>query len=204
MLKDVYSIDEKKFKDNLDMMVEVLDMKTLITKRLRDMSLGERMKCELAASLFHDPKILFLDEPTIGLDVVSSQSIRKFLKTINKEKKCTMILTSHYMGDIEALCNRVVIINKGKKMYDGLLTDLKNKYAPERKIEIFLGSLEEKKLFASIKAPKRISENIGIIRVQKDKMGDIVTEVFEKFEPENISISDIDTEEVIAKLFQKK
>jgi ABC-2 type transport system ATP-binding protein len=115
-----------------------------------------------------------------------------------------MILTSHYMGDIEALCNRVVIINKGKKMYDGLLTDLKNKYAPERKIEIFLGSLEEKKLFASIKAPKRISENIGIIRVQKDKMGDIVTEVFEKFEPENISISDIDTEEVIAKLFQKK
>jgi ABC-2 type transport system ATP-binding protein len=204
MLKDVYSIDDKKFKANLEMMVGVLDMKTLIVKRLRDMSLGERMKCELAASLLHDPKIIFLDEPTIGLDVVSSQSIRKFLKAVNKEKKCTMILTSHYMGDIEALCERVVIINQGKKMYDGLLADLKNKYAPERKIEIFLGSLEEKKLFASIKGPKKISESIGIIRVQKDKMGDIVTEVFEKFEPENISISDIDTEEVIAKLFQKK
>lgn len=204
LLKEVYSVDDIRFKKNLDLIAETLQMKDLLTKRLRNMSLGERMKCELAASFLHDPKVIFLDEPTIGLDVVSSQSIRNFLKNINKEKKCTLILTSHYMGDIEALCKRVVIINQGMKMYDGDLKQLKAKYAPERRIEIFLANLEERKLFTTIKAKKRICEGVGIIEADKATLGNVVKEIFEKFAPENVTISDADTEEVIRKIFSEK
>jgi ABC-2 type transport system ATP-binding protein len=169
------------------------------------MSLGERMKCELAASFLHDPKVVFLDEPTIGLDVVSSRSIRKFLKMMNQEKQCTFILTSHYIGDIEELCKRVVIIAQGKKVYDGLLSQLKTEYAPEKRIEIFLENIEEKKKFAHLKIDgKRLDENRGIIYVNKDKLGEISKEVFSKFSIENILITDPDTEEIIRKIFAEK
>lgn len=203
MLKVIYSISEKNYKNNLEMMVETLNMKELLGKRLRNMSLGERMKCELAASFLHSPKVIFLDEPTIGLDIVSSKSIRDFLKEINKRTKTTMILTSHYMDDIEYLCKRVVIIDKGKKVYDGDLDELKEQYAPEKKIEIFLNNLEDKKNFAHIGGQKKIIENKGIIKVSKEEIGKVASEVFAKFEPENITISDIDTEEVISKIFSK-
>jgi ABC-2 type transport system ATP-binding protein len=122
----------------------------------------------------------------------------------NKEKKCTMILTSHYMGDIEALCKRVIIINEGKKVYDGGLTELKNQYAPEKIIEIYLADIEDKKKFAHLKANKKIIEGKGVIRAPKSDMGKITKEVFDTFDPENISISDPDTEEVISKIFSKK
>lgn len=204
LLKEIYEIDSKRYKKNLERMVETLDMQELITKRLRNMSLGERMKCELSASFLHDPKVIFLDEPTIGLDVVSSQSIRKFLREINQEKKCTMVLTSHYMGDIEELCKRVIIIDKGMKIYDGGLVELKDQYAPEKKIEIYLEDLEDKKKFASLKADKKLDENKGIIKVKKGEMGKVVDEVFTTFDAENVSISEVDTEEVITKIFQSK
>lgn len=203
MLKEVYEISDKNYRHNLDRMVEVLSMKELLTKRLRNMSLGERMKCELAASFLHDPKIIFLDEPTIGLDIISAKSIRDFLKDINKTKKCTMILTSHYMGDIEELCKRVIIINHGRKIYDGALEELRTKYAPEKEIVVFLNNLEDKKRFAHLKFPKKLVENKGIIKVDKKDLGAVVSEVFDKFEMENVSISDIDTEEVITKIFLK-
>lgn len=204
LLKEVYDIPAKKYQENLDQMVEVLDMKLLLAKQLRNMSLGERMKCELAASFLHDPKIIFLDEPTIGLDVVSSHSIRKFLKKINEEKKCTMILTSHYMGDIEALCKRVVIINKGAKVYDGGLSELKTEFAPEKKIEIFLEGLEDKEKFAKLGGKKKILENKGIIKVELEDLSTVIENVFKNFPAENISITDIDTEEVISKIFRSK
>lgn len=203
MLKEVYSIPKEKYKNNLEMMVETLNMKGLLGKRLRNMSLGERMKCELTASFLHSPKVIFLDEPTIGLDIVSSKSIRDFLKEINQKTKITMVLTSHYMDDIEYLCKRVVIIDKGKKIYDGDLNLLKEKYAPEKKIEIFLNDLEDKKKFAHIAGKKKIVENKGIIKVSKEEIGNVARDVFAKFEPENITISDIDTEEVISKIFNE-
>ena len=205
LLQAIYELPDKQYKKNLDMMVEVLDMKELLTKRLRNMSLGERMKCELAASFLHDPKVVFLDEPTIGLDIVSSRSIRKFLKMMNEERKCTFILTSHYIGDIEELCKRVVIITKGEKVYDGTLAKLKEQYAPDKRIEIFLQNLEEKKVFAhlSIKE-KKIEDGKGIIYADKKALGEIAKEVFSKFSLENVIISDADTEEIIRKIFGQK
>jgi len=204
LLKAVYSIKEKDFKKNLEAMVETLGMQGLLGKRLRHMSLGERMKCELTASFLHNPKVIFLDEPTIGLDIVSSQAIRDFLKTINRERKCTIVLTSHYMGDIEELCKRVIIINHGRKIYDGGLNDLKNQYEPEKKITIYLHNLEDKKKFAKIKADKKISENRGIIKAGKEDLGRIAKEVFDEFSIDDILISDPDTEEVISQIFQSK
>lgn len=204
MLKEVYSIPEKKFKKNLDLMVETMDMSGIINNRLRSMSLGERMKCELAASLLHDPKVIFLDEPTIGLDVISSRAIRNFLAKINAEKKTTMILTSHYMGDIEELCKRVVIVNFGEKIYDGKLSELREKYAPEKCINITLTSLDEKKKFASLKFKKNIFNNIGTISAKKDQIGKIAEEVFSLFSPDSITITEADIEEVITKIFQEK
>ncbi len=205
LLQAIYEISDKNYKKNLDMMTDVLDMKSLLTKRLRNMSLGERMKCELAASFLHDPRVVFLDEPTIGLDVVSSRSIRKFLKMMNQEKNCTFVLTSHYIGDIEELCKRVVIIASGKKVYDGLLSDLKAEYAPEKRIEIFLGALDDKKKFAHLGIKtKKLEEEHGIIYASKDKLGEISKEVFSKFSLENISITDPDTEEIIRKIFAEK
>ncbi|MEK7096379.1 MAG: ATP-binding cassette domain-containing protein [Patescibacteria group bacterium] len=201
LLKDIYSISENDFKKNLDDMIEILGMKEVINRRLRNMSLGERMKCELAASFLHNPKVIFLDEPTIGLDVVSSQAIRKFLININRERKCTMILTSHYMGDIEEMCKRVVIINKGEKIYDGELSKLKEKYAPEKKIQIYLKDVAEKEKFAKMSGKKNLEDNLGTIRASKSELGSIVKDVFSTFDIENITISDPDTEEVITKIF---
>lgn len=205
LLKEIYDIPEKKFKNNVDLMVETIGMKDLLYKRLRNMSLGERMKCELAASFLHDPKILFLDEPTIGLDVVSSRSIRNFLKKINKEKKNTIILTSHYMGDIEELCKRVIIIDKGMKVYDGLLKELKEKYAPDKEIRIELADLSEKQKFAKLKIQtKKIAESTGIISVDNKNIGEATKEVFETFDPQLVTIAEADTEKVIAHIFENK
>lgn len=205
MLKEVYELDDERFKANLDYMVDSLDMHNLLSKRLRSMSLGERMKCELVACFLHDPKVIFLDEPTIGLDVVSSQAIRTFLKNINQEKKCTIILTSHYMADIDELCKRVIIISHGKKIYDGDLEKLKTKYAPEKKIVVFLPSLEDREKFAHLAIEeKRIWDGNGIITVQKNKLSNVVTQVFDLFPVENITITDPDTEEVISKIFSEK
>jgi len=204
MLQAVYDIPNDLYKKNLDEMVCALDMKELLNKRLRDMSLGERMKCELVACFLHNPKVIFLDEPTIGLDVVSSQTIRAFLKKINQEKKCTLILTSHYMGDIEELCKRVVIINKGQKVYDGQLELLKEKYAPEKIIQIYLETVEEKKKFAHLDTSrKKLDGHKGIIRVKKSELGAVVKEIYSIFEAENISISDPDTEEIVGKIFKE-
>lgn len=202
LLKEIYGIDEDKYKKHLSGMVESLGMEKLLDRRVRNMSLGERMKCELVACFIHDPKVIFLDEPTIGLDVVSAQSIRKFLKDINEKRKCTIILTSHYMADIEALCKRVIIINKGQKIYDGSLEQLRQKYSPEKRIEIFLPTLQDKEKFAHISGKKRLWEGKGIIHVKKEQLGELTKQIFDLFDAENISISDADTEEVITKIFQ--
>lgn len=204
LLKEIYDLDAHTFKKNLKEMVDVLDMGKILSKRIRNMSLGERMKCEIVASLIHQPKILFLDEPTIGLDVVSAQAIRDFLKRINQDKKCTIILTSHYMADVEALCKRVVIINQGKKIFDDDLTKLMQKYAPGKRVEIYLPTIEDKEKFARIKAKKELSDGKGIISVNKENLGKIVEEVFSLFSPENVLISEPETEEVISKIFQQK
>ena len=128
LLKDMYNIPQKQYEEKLKELTESLDLEEIINIPTRQLSLGQRMRCEIAAALIHNPKILFLDEPTIGLDAVAKLSLRKCIKKINQTTNLTIILTTHDLQDIEALSNRIILIGKGKILYDGSLQQIKNKY----------------------------------------------------------------------------
>ena len=128
LLKEIYRIDDHVYRRNLEQLSEMLGLSELLRTPTRQLSLGQRMRCEIAASLLHDPQILFLDEPTIGLDAVSKLAVRDFILKLNKEKKTTVILTTHDMQDIEALTSRIILIGKGKILLDGTLADIKEGY----------------------------------------------------------------------------
>lgn len=134
LLRDIYSVDDELFRKSLDELTDVLDLQDLLDTPLRQLSLGQRMRCELAGALLHQPKLVFLDEPTIGLDAVSKLKVRDFLKRHNREHGTTVILTTHDMDDIEALCSRVMVIGHGVILFDGTVDELRQKYAPERKL----------------------------------------------------------------------
>lgn len=127
--KEIYEVPADKFKKTLDTMVDILDIGKVLNVQVRKLSLGQRMKCELVASLLHQPKVLFLDEPTIGLDVVMQKTLRDFVKEYNREFNSTIILTSHYMDDVRQLCQRVIIIDQGKILFDGKLQSVIDRYA---------------------------------------------------------------------------
>lgn len=140
LLKSIYKIPEPRYIKMRSTLIEILDLKDLLSIPVRQLSLGQRMRCELAASLIHEPKILFLDEPTIGLDAISKLAVRKFIQQINEEHKVTVILTTHDTADIEALCKRVMLIGRGEILYDGDFEKLKDEHAPERNLTIKLNN----------------------------------------------------------------
>ena len=156
LLKDIYDIEENKYQKIKEELVEKLNLKDIINVPVRQLSLGQRMRCEIAASLLHEPEILFLDEPTIGLDAISKQLVRDFIKRINKEKKTTIILTTHDMSDIDALAKRIILIGKGKVLYDGSLKKLKENFANKKYITV--------KTKDNIKLKQK-----GIIKKEKNK-----------------------------------
>lgn len=138
LLKSIYKIEQKAYKQKLDQLVTLLELEALLDVPVRQLSLGQRMRCDIAASLLHSPKILFLDEPTIGLDAVSKFAIRDFIRHLNKEHKVTILLTTHDMDDIESLAKRVLILNKGEIYLDGSIDDLRKTMLPERRLIIDL------------------------------------------------------------------
>jgi len=129
LLRDIYRVPHAQYKKNQDELAEIFDLAEFINTPVRQLSLGQRMRCEIAASLLHSPQILFLDEPTIGLDAVSKVAVRNFIKRINAENEVTVMLTTHDMGDIEALTDRVMLIGKGQILYDGSFNQMKSKYS---------------------------------------------------------------------------
>lgn len=202
LLKEIYSIPDKTYKQNLDKMVDLLNMGNVVNHRLRNMSLGERMKCELTACFLHNPKVVFLDEPTIGLDVVSARAIRIFLKQINKENGCTIILTSHYMADIEELCQRIFIINKGKKVYDGDIKELLSKFSSEKIVQVVLNDVSDRQKFSRLNHKKSLIDGDGVIRCSNSQIATVAKDLFELFPAENIAINNVDIEEVITKIYK--
>ncbi|NLT95162.1 MAG: ATP-binding cassette domain-containing protein [Clostridia bacterium] len=136
LLKQIYQIPEKKYRKNLETFTEILGLDEFLNTPVRQLSLGQRMRADIAASLLHDPAVLFLDEPTIGLDVVAKDRMRKFIREVNKERGVTVILTTHDMSDIEKLCKRMILIDKGKIMYDGELAKIKEVFGRDRILTI--------------------------------------------------------------------
>ncbi|MCL5965762.1 MAG: ABC transporter ATP-binding protein [Deltaproteobacteria bacterium] len=134
--KEIYGLSDREYHKTLGEMTDLLDLRDVMDAPVRKLSLGQRMKCELVAALIHEPKVLFLDEPTIGLDVVAQKNIRDFLKRYCRERRVTIVLTSHYMEDIKEMCERVIIIDRSRIVYDGNLVDLIARYAPEKRLTV--------------------------------------------------------------------
>lgn len=203
--KEIYEVPDKEFKENLDELVELLDIKDILDIQVRKLSLGQRMKCELVAALLHKPKILFLDEPTIGLDVVAQKNIRDFIKKYNQEKKTTIILTSHYMEDIKELCKRVIIIDHGNIIYDGELNDLIKKYAPFKVLNItFNDNGVTEKQIKKFGLIQKFNPYAVSIEVERDKVKEAATAILSSDLPvDDILIDEVDIDEVIRKIFKR-
>ncbi len=127
----MYKMSESDYRKNLKKFTEILDLQDLLDKQVKNLSLGQKMRCEIAATFLHNPKIVYLDEPTIGLDVFVKENIRKFIKDINKEKNVTVILTTHDLNDIEDVCDRIILLDKGEIIYDGAKQNFKDKYGKD-------------------------------------------------------------------------
>ncbi len=202
--KEIYEIPDAEFKENLDELVELLEIKDILDIQVRKLSLGQRMKCELVAALLHKPKVLFLDEPTIGLDVIAQKNIRDFIKHYNKEKKTTIILTSHYMEDIKELCKRVIIIDRGQILYDGQLDDLIKKYAPYKVLNITFNDngvkREEIEKFGNV---QKYNSYAVALEVDREKVKEAATRILSSNLPvDDILIDEVDIDEVIRKIFR--
>lgn len=136
LLKAIYAIPDNVYKENLEQFVELLEMKEFMNQPVRQLSLGQRMRADIVAALLHSPQIVFFDEPTIGVDVVGKEIIRNFIKKLNREKKITMLFTTHDMQDIEKTCERLIIIDKGSKMYDGSIQEIREEYGKTRRLDV--------------------------------------------------------------------
>ena len=165
--KEIYQIEDKEFEENLNEMVKILGVEELIQVPVRKLSLGERMKCELIASLLHSPELLFLDEPTLGLDVVSQQRLRDFLEEYHKRKKATVILTSHNMEDIKNICKRVIMIDKGKILYDGRLSELTEKFVKEKFVHFVLPEVHQEKEISGLGKVLEFNGTTGLMLVDR-------------------------------------
>lgn len=199
--KAIYQISDKEFKDNLDYFIEIFNVEKLLNQQVRLLSLGERMKMELIMSLLHSPKALFLDEPTIGLDAIAQKNIRNFLAKINKERGTNIILTSHYMEDIQRLCKRVIVINHGWVIYDGLLDELINKYSTKR---IVCATLKED-LIPNIKGVELVESGEGRVKfkVLKDELKGVRQYLFDSYDVADINIEEEDIGDIIERIYNQ-
>lgn len=199
--KEIYRIEPDAFQRRLDELTDMLQVRDLVGQPVRELSLGERMRMELIAALLHSPDVLLLDEPTIGLDVISQRKVQEFLKHYQAHRKLTVILTSHYMKDVEALCKRAVIINEGVIKHDGPLAEIVDRFSTHKVIELqFSGSAIPPDLseFGEVfdEKPPRVK-----IKVLRAKIPVVLTTLLSRYTIEDVSVSDRPLEEVIAEMF---
>ncbi len=221
ILKDIYLVEDKDYKDMLELYSTLVDMDSIMHKPVRQMSLGQRTLCDILASFLHNPSVVFLDEPTIGLDVAMKAKIRELVKMLNKEKNTTVILTTHDMGDVDALCERIVIIDKGKKIYDNDIEHLTGLFGAYRTLSVSLSKNKEiltkeeleqmetsvsnllREQWPDVDMPVSIEDNEIQILVNEAFTGvvKVINAVQDKYKVYDMHITEISTESVIRKIY---
>lgn len=201
--KEIYEIPADQYHNTLNNLVDLLEVRDLLKVQVRKLSLGQRMKMELIAALLHSPEILFLDEPTIGLDVVMQKKMRDFIKEYNRYYKSTVILTSHYMEDVKDLCHRVIIIDKGHIVFDGALTDIIKKYADNKLITVVFNKEVDEKTLGKIGSVKMFEFPQAVIAVKRSSTALAVTRLLDQFPVGDLNIEEPAIEEVIRSVFNK-
>lgn len=202
--KEIYDIPERPFRDRVRTLATMLNLHSVIHRPVRELSLGERMKSELLAALLHDPEIIFLDEPTIGLDVNSQRNVWRFLEYLNQEESKTIILTSHYVEDIRRLCKRIVLINEGNIVFDDSLPAFLNCYSVRRRITFTLEDTTKashlKERFGAVGV--NVEGSVCSITVEKGNVEKTVHEIMDQFEVSDLKIEDEPIQEIIAEIFE--
>ena len=205
ILKVIYDVPEDVFKERFDYLCDLLDLNSFMTQSVRSLSLGQRMRADFAAALIHCPKIVYLDEPTIGLDVLVKDKIRKAIKELNKKYNITVILTTHDMKDIEELCNRIIIIDKGSILYDGSLRDIKYKFGNTKTIvipsNVDISALLEK--YPSIQLEEMDDKVALKFSLEEINIDDVLLELINTYHIEDLKINDISIEDITKNLYEK-
>ncbi len=214
LLRDIYSVSPEDFKERMKFFNEVLEIDEFMLRPVRTLSLGQRMRADLAASLIHNPKILYLDEPTIGLDVVVKEKVRNAIKQINKKYNTTVILTTHDLEDIEELCDRIIISDKGVKIYDGSLSEIKDKYGYMTNVSILIkkNELEDKininSYFNLDNNDLNLSDEDGKINITftKNKISqmEIIQYFMENYILQDFSVKETSIDDIIKKIYRKE
>ncbi|WP_163783319.1 ABC transporter ATP-binding protein [Myxococcus vastator] len=197
----IYDVPQAQYKKTISDLIELLEIGDLIVKPTRQLSLGERMKCELAAALIHQPRVLFLDEPTIGLDVAMQATMRTFIKEYNEKYGATLILTSHYMDDVAALCPRVIVIDKGLLSYDGGLDALVQRVRPEKRVVLRLSEEVDAARLSSLGRVVTHESGTAVLQVQQEAVNATVTRALSTLPVMDLTVENAPLEEVMSELF---
>jgi len=200
LFKELYNIPDDEYQKNLSYFVELFGVAEFLNVQVRTLSLGERMKMELIVALLHNPKVLFLDEPTIGLDAVAQRQIRKFLREVNEEKGTTIVLTSHYMEDIKSLCNRCVVINRGVKLYDGDTNALFEKYQTHKKITMVFETESNYRLPKYVEILEQSLYKLSFM-VEKERAQAVLKDILNHCEICDLTIEEDDIGNVVERIY---
>ncbi|MBI4025990.1 MAG: ATP-binding cassette domain-containing protein [Verrucomicrobia bacterium] len=199
--REIYAIERPVFEQKLDELTALLDVKEKLNVMVRELSLGERMKMELIAALLHSPRVLLLDEPTIGLDVVSQKRVREFIREYNRNYRVTILLTSHYMTDIEELCERVIIIHRGKIFFDGKLAEIVNRFAGHKILHLVCREFRTAELPASLGETLERRDGMVRLKVPRARVASVCHDLFVRYPIEDISIEEAPIEDIIREIF---
>jgi ABC-2 type transport system ATP-binding protein len=202
--KAIYEVPDKEFHKTLNKLMDLLDVRDIVNIQVRKLSLGQRMKCELIAALLHNPKVLFLDEPTIGLDVVMQKVLRDFIKAYNQEFGATIILTSHYMGDVKELCKRAIIIDHGHKIFDGDLQEIIDQYARNKILSLILSEPVKEKDLQKYGEVKEFNFPKATVLVDRTKAAKVAGEILTHLPVADVNIEEPAIEVIIREVFQSQ
>lgn len=204
LLKDMYSVPDKVYRDNIELFYDVLEIDQFMHQPVRQLSLGQRVRGDLAAVLLHNPKVVFLDEPTLGIDFMAKKKIREFIREVNRRLGTTVVLTSHDIADIESLCEKIIIINSGKLAYDGPLNALRTKYQTTRKLEVEFARLyDDFKLSDAELVSSEGNKKVFAFLAGISPSG-LIGRISREYEVTNISIREPEIEDIIREIYQRE